>query len=170
MADFKFIKLISELGTAFGMKDLKFGSDDKSMLLQVDGEHDVGLARHEEEQQVVIYHRVGKLPDQNRCEVVEKLLEANLFWAGTRGATLSIEREEGNVLIARSFSPHALDGNALAQAIIDLVDIAKYWSALLEKGVVPQEGVKPKKPLDSGVPTSPSSQVPPVMIDTSMFA
>ena len=62
--------------------------------------------------------------------------DLNLFWSGTRGATLSIERTSGIVIIAKALGLHGHDGvlltgEALGTAIINLADVADHWAQLL---------------------------------------
>ena len=148
------IKALVEFGEALGLSDLEFDDEDDTCLLQLDGKLEIGITLNEERGEVVIHHRVGKLPEENRYDVMEQLFEANLFWAGTRGATLSIERERGDVFLARALNINGLDGTVLSAAIADLADIAEYWGTLLEKGTLPHEDEAPSTFSDQTSSTS----------------
>lgn len=141
------VKALSELGEVLGFSDLEFDDEDDTCLLQLDGKLEIGITLNEASNEVVVHHCIGRLPEENRYEVIEQLLEANLFWAGTRGATLSIERERGDVFLARALNANGLDGARLGAVIADLADIAEYWGVFLEKGTIPQvKGVVPDAP------------------------
>ena len=125
---------IASLGEVLGIENLELDEEDNSCLLQIDGRLEIHITFNDDRDELIIHHRVGKLPEEGRCDVVEQLLEANLFWAGTQGATLSIERETGDVFLARALNPNGLDGAALGAAVVAIADVADYWRTLLETG------------------------------------
>ena len=130
---------LAELGEILGLEDLEFHDEDDTCLLELDGKTKIAITLNEERGEIVIHLLVGQLPEENRYDVVEQLLEANLFWAGTRGATLSIERERGDVFLTRALSVNGLDGAALGTAIADLASSAEQWSSLLKQNITSEE-------------------------------
>lgn len=129
--------ILESLGHFLNLDDLKFGDDDDTCGLRLDEKMLVSLTLNQEQETIILHHLMGTLPIENRAELVEQLLEANLFWAGGNGATISMERETGFVIIARAFSLYASDGKLLtgeflANAIADLASASNYWQDFLE--------------------------------------
>ncbi|MCX6957493.1 MAG: type III secretion system chaperone [Verrucomicrobiae bacterium] len=128
--------ILEALGEELGIEGLTFSDESNTCLFQIDKARLIALTGRAEEEDFVIHTQVGLLPQENRCDIVEELMEANLFWAGTRGGTLSIERERGVVIVAQALSRYEsngelLTGKTLGAAILDLVDVANHWAALL---------------------------------------
>lgn len=136
--------ILEDLGRELGMEGLFFADESNTCLFQIDKNRLISLTAREEKEDLVIHTQVGFLPEENRCGVIEQLMEANLFWAGTRGATLSIERERGVVIVAQALSRYEssgelLTGKTLGMALLDLVDVANYWAGLLGGDVAASE-------------------------------
>ena len=127
---------LAALGLFLGLDDLEFNEEDDTCILQLDETTRVNITLNTENNTLVLHSLMGTLPQDNRSEVVEQLLEANLFWSGTNGATISIERETGLVIIARALrlaaNGNLLTGEALATAIAELASAAGTWKKLLE--------------------------------------
>ena len=105
---------------------------------------------------------MGTLPQSDRSEIVEQLLQANLFWSGTNGATISMERNTGLVIIAQALSLYysegkLLTGEALANAIASLASAANQWKKLLEN-----------QNIETMAPESSSIKTPEATIDRSI--
>lgn len=128
--------ILEALGEELGIEGLMFDDESNTCLFQIDQARLIALTARAEEGDFVIHTQVGLLPEENRCDIVEQLMEANLFWAGTRGATLSIERERGVVMVAQALNRHEssgelLTGATLGKTILNLVDVANHWASLL---------------------------------------
>ncbi len=129
--------LLAALGKKLGLEGLEFYEDengDNQCTLRIDKKRIIHIACNEP--QILIHTELGFLPEEGRNTIIEQLLEANLLWAGTRGATFSIERASARVLLARAITLFNADGNPLSveefeTAIVDLVDVANYWEQLL---------------------------------------
>lgn len=138
--------ILEALGEELGIEGLSFADESNTCLFQIDKMRLISLTAREEEEDLVIHTQVGFLPMENRSDIVEQMMEGNLFWAGTREATLSIERERGVVIIARAMSRYEsngeiLTGKTLGTAILDLVDVANHWAALLTESSDATSGI-----------------------------
>lgn len=130
-------QILESLGKELGIPELEFEEESETCILEIGDNLRLNISSDEANQEIVLHGEIGFLPTSNRQEVVEQLLEANLFWSGTRGATVSVERTTGTVIVARAFTLYQsngilLQGTTLAKAIVDLVEIIEYWSAFLE--------------------------------------
>lgn len=86
---------------------------------------------------LVLFALVAPLPQLNRNAFAEELLEQNLMWQGTNGATLSLQRSAdgttADVVVAQSITVH--EGTALTQlerAFNNICLVALDWKARLE--------------------------------------
>ncbi len=131
-------EILESLGLFLGLEDdLEFNEEDDTCILQLDEKTRINITLNPENDTIILHHLMGMLPSSNRSDVVEQLLEANLFWSGTHGATISIERETSVVIIARAMMLYAADGNlltgeGLGAAIAELASAAIHWKSLLE--------------------------------------
>ena len=94
-------KIVSELGGLMGIPDLALDADDQCQLA-IDGKIPVALEYDEDGERFILSSPVGSLPAERREPVLERLLDANLFWKDTGGAVLGLERKRS--LAAAAFS------------------------------------------------------------------
>lgn len=136
--------ILESLSLFLGIDDLKFSEEDETCTLQLDEKVQINITLNATNETLVLHHLMGVLPESNRAEIMEQLLEANLFWSGTNGATISMERDTSFVIIARALTPYQAEGNLLtgeelATAIADLANAATSWRALLENQNITSE-------------------------------
>jgi hypothetical protein len=129
-------QLLHDLGQFLNLGELEFDPEDDTCTLVLDDTLEINITPNSESGVLVLHHLVGILPQENRQDILEQLLEANLFWAGTKGATISIERRSGSVFIMRSLTLYTsdgepLNGEAFGNVIADIAGAAKYARSLL---------------------------------------
>jgi hypothetical protein len=91
-------------------------ADDDHVSVFSFGEIDVLVSA--DDQSLTIFARLGEAP-RGDAEFLESLLEANLFWQDTGGATLSLEPFSRMVLLALRWTPVQADSlEALESAIV----------------------------------------------------
>src|SRR3990167_3999563 len=144
--------VLSSLGDFLGIPDLQFDEEDNTCRFQFNEELVIHLTFNEEKQELMIHSLVGQLPEEDRAKMVEQLMEANLFWAGTRGATMSLDRESSQVIIANTLSPYdangsLLSGESLAKTMVYLAEMNLHWGTFLKKG--PESSVVEPVSLDA---------------------
>lgn len=130
-------EILESLGLFLGLDDLEFSEEDDTCILQLDDKMRVNISLFLENDTIILHSLMGTLPEVDRSAVVEQLLEANLFWSGTNGATISMERKTGFVIIAQALSLYPsegqiLTGEDLANFIASLASAANQWKKLLE--------------------------------------
>lgn len=88
---------------------------------------------------LTLYVLVGVLPPENRAFLMENMLEANLLWAATAGATLSLHRSssknEPELVVAQTIPVHK--GTAtrqLSDVFNNICLVALDWRARIENG------------------------------------
>ena len=62
------------------------------------------------------------------------LLEANVLWAGTGGATLGVIPDDRSVVLAYQEKAAAIDGQRFENLLSGLADAAEFWKKLIEDG------------------------------------
>ena len=155
-------EILESLGLFLGLDDLEFGEEDDTCILQLDDKTRVNVSLSSENDTIILHSLMGTLPQSDRSEIVEQLLQANLFWSGTNGATISMERNTGLVIIAQALSLYSsegtlLTGEALANAIASLASAANQWKKLLEN-----------QNIETMAPESSSIKTPEATIDRSI--
>jgi hypothetical protein len=124
-------ELILELGRKIGLGDIAPDADGY-LSLEIDGlavhfQHDA------EEDELVLFARLGEAAPDRLEEIYGQLLAANLFWQGSRRATFSGEPEDGIVFIADRMPLERLDIDRLETWLGAFVDIAEHWQGYLNR-------------------------------------
>lgn len=100
------------------------GKNPLTIRLELDG--DLILSLKEGLSGPVLYALVCPAAQERQNELIERLMEANLFGIETRGATLGMEME--SEMITLSFQmPKEIDYNAFKEAVEDFANIVSYW-------------------------------------------
>ena len=134
--------LVESLGRYLNINDLIFDDEDDTCLINFDETNLVTLTWIEEGTLILIDEFITTLSLQDRrdrSEIVERMLDSNVFWMQTKGATLSMHTESGTVIAARQLPVYGHDGmtinaETLGLAITDLMRLASEWRSLLETG------------------------------------
>ena len=129
--------LIRALGHAVGIDDLSL-DDGGTCTLSMD---DVVLTLEldEGEDRLVLYTVLGPLPAEGHAELFARLLEGNLFWKGTHGATLALDRRGARALLLRAVSLDAPPAG-FPNLVERFMDAAEAWREVIATafGAVPE--------------------------------
>lgn len=121
-----FNKLIALLAERIGLDALK-PTPDGICNLFFDG-LPMTLLYLSESNSVLLFSSLGKLPDQGREDFCLKLLEANHFFNGTGGATLSVHRASGLVALHQVMPLRMLDEARFLQFMETYMNTAEHWA------------------------------------------
>ena len=129
--------LIRALGHAVGIDDLAL-DDGGTCTLRFD-ETVLALELDEGEDRLVLHAALGPLPAEGQAELLARLLEANLFWKDTHGATLALDRGAARALLLRAV-PLDAPPAGFPGLVERFVDAAEAWRAVIVTafGAVPQ--------------------------------
>ena len=120
--------LIRALGHAVGIDALSL-DDGGTCILRFD-ETVLALELDEGEARLVLHAGLGPLPAEGQAELLARLLEGNLFWKDTHGATLALDRRNARVLLLRAVpldSPPA----GFPSVVERFVDCAEAWGEVI---------------------------------------
>ena len=124
--------LIRALGHAVGIDALSL-DDGGACALRFD-ETVLALELDEGEARLVLHAGLGPLPAEGQAELLARLLEGNLFWKDTHGATLALDRRQDRVLLLRAVpldSPPA----GFPGLVERFVDAAEAWREVIATAV-----------------------------------
>jgi hypothetical protein len=129
--------LIRALGNAVGIDALSL-DDGGTCTLSMD-DTVLALELDEGEGRLVLHAGLGPLPAEGQAELLARLLEGNLFWKDTHGATLALDRRDDRVLLLRAVpldSPPA----GFPGLVERFVDAAEAWREVIATafGAVPE--------------------------------
>lgn len=99
-------QFLTVLRTALEDETLVFDKDN-SLQFQFGEGVEVSALRSEESERIIMYADLGELPNPPEPQMLLDFLDANCFWEGTGGATLSILREPDHpihLILAQQFS------------------------------------------------------------------
>ena len=87
---------------------------------------------------LLLFSCLGKLPDEGREAFCLTLLEANHFFSGTGGATLSAQRSTGLVALHQTVPMQILDEARFLQILETYMNTAEHWAKALAEYETPQ--------------------------------
>ncbi len=88
----------------------------------------VNMETDQDEENLFLYANLGDLPDGGRERLYEALLEANYFFGGTFGATLSINKDDGVVVLCCQYPVRCLDLTVMVRLVENFINVASDWS------------------------------------------
>lgn len=140
--------LLRDFGAGIGLPDL--APDDQGYCcLKIGEQITVSLQYENEEQNLVLFARLGTIDVTMREDAYEMMLTGNLFWSQTRGATLAVEPTGGVAMLFAKENIVALDLTRFNRLLESFVEAGESWIKRL----------KPFTASDEPAPAS-TSQVP----------
>jgi len=148
-------RLLASFGESIGLPEL--APDEEGYCALSFDDLVVHLQHEPEEEEVAAFARLGAVEEDRTLEIYQMLLNANQLWAGTAGATLSVQPEDQMVFIATRKSLQALSHDGFRDWLGNLVDITDYWAGRLAR----VNGGGPIEEPDDDTP-GPDGSAPPV--------
>lgn len=124
---------LNDLLVTLGLPSLEFDSHGCARML-FDGHVTVNFECDAITGQLDLYSDLGRLPAQGCEALYRSLLEANLFGVQTRGATLSVDSRQNQVVLSRTMLVNSLSLSLISQVLQDFVDCAGHWQKHLAEG------------------------------------
>jgi hypothetical protein len=123
--------LVEAFGESLGLPNL--AADAEGYLCLSFDDLVVHLQHEPEDDEVAAFARIGGVEEDRALEIYQMLLAANQLWAGTAGATLSVQPEDQTVFIAARKALPVLNEASFQAWLGDFVDITGYWTGRLAR-------------------------------------
>jgi len=147
-------QLLSELGQAVGLPDLA-PDEDNYCCLGFDDKIITHLQYNEENEVLMLFAQLGTIDEDKAAEIYPKLLKANLFWQGTGGATLGVDDETREGLMAYQTQMQFIDFPKFQELLEGFINTSELWINTLEavqKGEASVESKEGNKTEDTPPP------------------
>jgi hypothetical protein len=118
-------RLLAALGREVGIPELELDAAG-CCVLSFD-EIVVNLEADGESHRLFIYADLGEAPDGLPEALYRQILEANLLWKGTGGATLSLDGQARRFVVAHGMPADRISEADFLTTIERFVDIAENW-------------------------------------------
>lgn len=122
--------LLQRIGQMAGIPDLAL-DDGGYCQLRLDGKLDISIEFLEDGEQAVFTARCGAFGDHNRAGMLQQIADANFYWVGSGGGTLSTNSREGMVYLQFREPTAQMDQARLEKLLQALVMNAERWAARL---------------------------------------
>jgi len=122
--------LLQRFGQTVGISGMAL-DDDGYCLLRLDGKLDISVEFIEDGEQAVFTARCGVFGDHNRARVLQQIADANFYWVGAGGGTLSTNSREGMVYLQFREPTAQMDQARLEKLLQALVMNAERWAGRL---------------------------------------
>jgi hypothetical protein len=118
---------LDEVLSAFGKEvGMELATEENGVCLLVfDKRTTINLLGDPITESLLVWSNLGPLPGEGSERVLRSLMQANLFWTGTGGATLGLMPEGGEVVLATRRPLATLDPEGLRSAIELMVEQAE---------------------------------------------
>ena len=112
----KLDELLKAFGTATGLPGLAT-EDNGVCVLVLDGRTNLYLLVDHTTENLVMWSTIATLPTGKAEPALRALMQANLFWTGTQGATLGLMPDSDNVVLAIRQPVVGVDADGLRDLI-----------------------------------------------------
>ena len=86
-------------------------------------------------QTLLLHTSLGEVPKTHELELYRALLEANLFWSGTGGATIGVNSATREATLAYQFDFSQMRGDALLATVEQFVVLTELWLRFVDEFV-----------------------------------
>ena len=124
-----FRMLLGELAESLSIPKLEPGADGSCHVV-FDGK--VAVELRQEAGWLVLFATLGRIDEESGPISMPRLLEANLFWQGTAGATIGMSRA-GLVVMAHRLPLAGFSLPALRDALEQFINTAEHWQATVSQ-------------------------------------
>jgi hypothetical protein len=124
--------LLQEIGKSLDLPGLVLDENDHCVLL-FDDKVVLNMELDNDKELLIIYSYIGEVPFEGRETIFEALLESNLFWKDTQGATIGIDRQTQTVVLAFPIELPLKRKENFEERLALFVDITESWINRLEK-------------------------------------
>ncbi len=124
-----FQALVRELGLRLGAPAMQ--ADDSGYLALTIDDLEIHLQYEPEDDVILIFTRLSEVDVDRAAEIYGMLLQANLFWQGTAGATFSVDADTGRVFLADRRHREGIAAEALDGWLEAFVNVASHWQQRL---------------------------------------
>lgn len=125
--------LFQDLGRLVGIPDLTLDAAG-DCVLTIDGDLTLELSFIDGEDRLVVAVPLATLDEDAPPRLLATLLDANVFWRGTGGATIGVDRGTRTVMLMASIPAAGLTAGALETRLGDIVAIALGWRTRIAAG------------------------------------
>lgn len=122
--------LLQRIGQTVGIPDLALDGDDYCQV-RIDGTLDISIEFIEDGELAIFTARCGALGENNRESTLQQIAEANFYWVGGGGGTLSANSRDGMVYLQMREATTQMDQTRLENLLQALVMNAERWGARL---------------------------------------
>ena len=124
--------LLHDLGQQMGLSELRM-DEHGGCGLELDQRMIDSLQYRETENELWLYADLGPVVQRSPASY-ERLLQANLFWQATSGATLSLSADQPpHAVLARALHWMSLDDASFGMAVESFVNTVEDWQAQLHQ-------------------------------------
>lgn len=156
-----FANLLKDLGNNIGLPDLKPSSSGLCSL-RFDDKVTIDLECNEETGALTFSCILGTLAAHEAEAFYPQLLEANLLWGGTGGATLGVDRTTLSVFLCYQEHQEGMDFLRFQQLLKGFSDTALFWYQRLQQG--PNSSENPPTPSPAAETTAATTEAAPTGI------
>ena len=122
----QFSTLLKEFGQDIGIPEIaldEFGY----CCLEIENKHLMNFQYLEHERSLMVFAEIGLVNEEKQLSIYQRLLEANLFWQETNGATIGLAAGDRVVVLVKKCSVVSMTGIELAEFIEEMIATLEYW-------------------------------------------
>lgn len=118
-------KLLDQLGNELGLEPINGAHEEQHYLFSV---NNIEIEANELKRSYLLKGTIGEVPPENVDAFLMKIMEANLFGLGTRGAAIGLN-EEGKVLTLSLELEYNTSYKEFKEKIEDFISVRHFWQS-----------------------------------------
>jgi hypothetical protein len=146
--------ILLELASRFGVD--QFECDENEVChLMVNDDLLIHLEELEEDDEFVLYSKVGDIPDDEKeaSKLNKALLKDNLYGKKTDGACFALDPSSQSVILSKRFDQETIEFQVFVNHLEKFIAYATVWREKLERGTGGSSDSDKGKPSSSPPPT-----------------
>ena len=84
---------------------------------------------------IVLYSYIADMPVNQELTIYKILMDANVLWSGTAGATIGVQSETKKIIIAYHIVMESIEGNKLAAIFTHFVELSTLWKKIIQENI-----------------------------------
>lgn len=125
-------QLLDHIAELVGLPELELDEDGFCSLL-FDDRVAVNISYAADTELLTLYCNLGEIPADQAERVYPLLLEANVLWAGTGGATLGVTPADRCVILAFRDRIKDIDPERFQTLLEGLIDMSEFWMGRIDR-------------------------------------
>lgn len=123
-------RLLRDFAASSGLTGLELNAESRAAL-RFDEKITVNFQQSGAGNELILYTDLGEIPSERHALMLEAMLRGNLFWQGTRGATLALQGDPGQAVLMLEVDAGPSSAPEFRIILDQFVNTAEAWQEFI---------------------------------------